>query len=540
MTPNRPHSEEPVPPGDLGKEPVPSVDRAEESAPAADLQVIRAKLGVPRLPVDVVSRPRLLEKLDAPGARVVLVSAPAGSGKTVLIQDWLGGTGTPVAWLSLDTLDNEPARFLAHFGAALALVELPGMQKAAETIRALARTGEKATAPLTATLSDAEENPVVVLDDVHLVEDPFLVDLLSALVTDRPSGPRLVLLSRVDPPLPLARLRLSGTLTEIRQRDLRFTEEEAAELFSRALPDELAPELVERLEARTEGWAAGLRMAALALQQAQDPREAAETFAGSHELLADYLLEEALRGQDPEVQRFLMETSVLPRFDGDACAFVLQNPEARQHLQTVEEANLFLVSLDTRRRWYRYHHLFAELLRFRLLDTDPERVEELRERASQWFESQGEVQEALAQAAEMEGTGRLVALLDAHGYPILARSEFASFARWLTRVPDPLSQPWPMFLAALTWFRTQTERNPELTELLEALELAIENPVDGYPAERIQEARHHLSVLRAFGYRVLDRFADALEAGKAALASLPDHAVAFRGILPRAIPLQGD
>ena len=500
-----------------------------ESGP--DLQVIRAKVGVPTPRLDMVSRPRLLARLEDSRARVVLVSAPAGSGKTVLLQDWLRQSGAPAAWLSLDALDNEPARFLLHLGAALRKAELPGLREAAETAEELARTGADPTALLLPALARAEDEAVVVLDDGHLLEASPPLTFLERLITDVRSGPRLVLLSRVDPPLPLGRLRLSGDLLEIRQRDLRFSDEEAAELFRRSLSVPLSSELVARLEERTEGWAAGLRMAAIALEQADDPAATAEAFAGSHELLVDYLLDEAVRGQPPEIQRFLLETSVLPRFNGEACVAVTEDREARRHLRAVDEANLFLVSLDPEQRWFRYHHLFADLLRFRLRETWPEGEEGLRERASRWFEDQGDVQEALSQAAQMEDPHRLLELLDAHGYPILARSEFASFARWLQAVPHPLAQPWPMFLAALAWFRIQTERSPNLDRLLGALEGAVEDPPEAYPPERLDEARRHLGALRAFGYRMTDRFRESLEVGDEVLAGLPEDAVAFRGIL---------
>jgi len=495
------------------------------------LSVVQAKIGVPTPRLDIISRPRLLDRLEDASARVILISAPAGSGKTVLVQDWLQRSGPPAAWLSLDPLDNDPARFFTHLGAALLLAKKPGLVKAGEVARKLARTGADASGALLPVLFRAESEGVLILDDCHLLESPSLLGFLGDLVAGGGSGPRLFLLSRTDPPLSLGRLRLSGTLLEVRQRDLRFTGEEAAELLRRSVSTELSQELVEGLEARTEGWAAGLRMAAIAIQQSEDPRKAAEVFAGSHELLADYLLEEAVKGQPAEIQRFLLETSVLPRFNEEACVAVTGDPEAGSHLRAVDEANLFLVSLDPGQRWYRYHQLFAELLRFRLQDVFPGRMEGLHEGASRWFEAQGDIQEALAQASEMEDPRRLLELLDLHGYPILARSEFASFARWLDAVPEPLSQPYPMFLAALAWFRAQTERSPELEELLGALERALETPPEDYPPRRIQEARHHLGVLRAFGYRILDRFPDALEAGERVLAELPEGASAFRGIL---------
>jgi LuxR family maltose regulon positive regulatory protein len=494
-------------------------------------RIIRAKVGVPRSRLDVVSRPRLLTALDEENARVVLVCAPAGSGKTILAQDWLLRRDAPAAWLSLDALDNEPSRFFAHLGAALQDVDLPGLGRAGEAAHRLARSGGEATHSLLHALAEAEDEAVVVLDDCHLLEAPSLLRFLEDLVTTLRTGPRLFLLSRVDPPIPLSRVRLSGELLEIRERPLRFRSQEVAELFERSLDLSLPDDLVTRLEERTEGWAAGLRMAAVALRQADDPRQAAETFAGSHELLVDYLLEEVVKGQEPGVRRFLLETSVLPRFDEDACIAVTEDPSAGDHLNTVDEANLFLVALDGRRRWYRYHHLFADLLRFRLHDALPERVDGLHERASRWFEEEGDVQEALAQAAEMKSSRRLVELLDVHGYPILARSEFASFGRWAEKVPDPLSQRYPMFLTAMAWFRIQTERAPDLDELLRALAAAVDDPPADYPPDRVEEARRHLGALQAFGYRIQNRFDEALEAGRKVLEDLPPDAALMRGVM---------
>ncbi len=405
------------------------------------------------------------------------------------------------------------------------------MDEAARVLESLSRTGGDPVSVLLPTLLKAEDDVVIVLDDCHVLETPPLLRLLESLVGRGDSGPRIVLSTRVDPPISLAKPRLSGTLLELRQKDLRFRIQEGVDLLRGSLDFPLPEELLGRLEERTEGWAAGLRMAAIALQRAEDPRAAAEDFAGSNELLVDYLLEEVVGGQEKELQEFLMETSLLPRFNPDACIAVTGDPKARDRLRAVDEANLFLVSLDHRQQWFRYHHLFAELLTFRLTETRPEKVEGLRERASRWFEARGDVQEALAQAWEMRDPRRLVELLDEHGYPILARSEFASFSRWLGGVPDPLTQPFPMFLAALAWFRAQTERAPDLEELLGALEAAVERGPPGYPPERLEEARLHLAALRPFSLRISNWFQESIEAGEAALVELPPGAVTMRGVL---------
>ncbi|MGD2068616.1 MAG: LuxR C-terminal-related transcriptional regulator [Gemmatimonadota bacterium] len=497
-----------------------------------DRRVVLAKVGVPTARADAVPRPRLLDLLDDDAFRTVLVSAPAGFGKTVLILDWLRRSGRAAAWVSLDALDDDVERFSVHLGAALRRLPGASLDPAAELVERASGAGADALAArLPALLAGGDEDAVLVLDDVHHLEDAGLLALLDGLVHRPVGGPRVVLVTRVDPPIPLGRIRLAGELLEIRQRDLRFTVEEAGELLGRLLPGELGPELVARLEARTEGWAAGLQMAALAVRHAEDPATAVEAFSGSHELMVDYLVEEILARQDEALQRFLLDTSVLPRFTAEACVHVTGDPEAARHLQAVDEAHLFLVSLDARQTWYRYHHLFAELLTFRLRRLAPEREDGLRERASRWFEDQGDVQEALAQAAAVDSPARLVELLDRHGYPILARSQFAGFARWLAAVPDPLSRRLPMFLVAVAWYRMQTERAPDLETVFTALDAALEDPPPGYAPARLREARMHRDALRAFSLRMADRLEEALSLNREALDRLPAGAGAIRGVL---------
>jgi LuxR family maltose regulon positive regulatory protein len=493
--------------------------------------VIPAKVGPPAFRLDTVHRPRLLDRLDASEARVVLVSAPAGAGKSVLALEWLRQHAAPVAWLSLDPLDSDPARFLAHLLAALTSGSPPLLppDEAASIHRS--GPGTPWAGPLLARLAGMGGESVVVLDDVHTLDAGPVLDFVDALLTGLRSGPRIVLLTRADPPIALGHLRLSGDLLELRQEDLRFTLDEVTEFFRRSLPFDLDRALVHRLEARTEGWAAGLRLTALALARAEDPAAAAEEFLEARDLIVEYLMEEAVGRQPEEIRDFLMDTAILPRFNRAACVRVTGDPRAGDRLAEVEDANLFLVALDRTGGWYRYHHLFGELLELRLAQEDPERLEALRLRASRWFEEEGDLQEALAQAARMQDRGRLLELLDRHGYDILARSEFAAYARWLPHLADPLTCGAPMFLASLAWFRAQTERSPDLAGLLEALDQALENPPPGYPRDRLREASMHRAVLRSFVLRVTDRFDASLESGRAALAELPADATRMRGIL---------
>jgi len=498
---------------------------------ARDRGIVPVKIRPPTLRTDTVERPRLTAALEDSAARVVLVCAPAGFGKTVLAQEWLAGADRPLAWLSVDALDNEPDRFLRHLAASFRASGASGFQEAAEVLAEFSRgPGTDMGADLVQALALAPEGAVVVLDDVHLLSAPPVWELLERLVAKGPEALRLVLLTREEPPLRLARLRVSGELDDIRARDLRFRAYECARFFDALGPDGLSRARIAELVEKTEGWAAGLRLASAALQTAEDVDAAAAGFGGRNELLVDYLLEEALRGRSPELQRFLMETSILPRFTIDACREVTGTGGAARHLEEVDEANLFLVSLDAERRWYRYHHLFAELLTFRLERVAPERVPGLRERASLWFEGEGQLSEALAQAAQLEDPTLLVRLLDRHGYRVLARSEFAAFAHWLERVDDPAAWRWPLFLVAVTWYQVQVDRRADLQRWLALLDAAIADPPTGYPGDMLEEARLHRDVIRAFWLRVHGRVKEGLAAAREVLQRVPPHDPVLRGM----------
>ncbi len=512
-------------PGGEGSDPQPT------DGHASGRGIVPVKIRPPTLRTDTVKRPRLTAWLSDSTARVVLVCAPAGFGKTVLVQDWLEGLEHPAAWLSVDALDNEPDRFLRHLAAAFRECGASGFREAAAMLSEFSPApGGDLAADLARALADAPAGAVMVLDDVHLLTAAPVWELLGRLVADGPEALRLVLLTREDPPLRLSRLRVSGELDEIRARDLRFRAEECANFFATLGPDGLSGARIDQLVEKTEGWAAGLRLASAALQTAEDVDAAAAAFGGRHELLVDYLLEEALRGRSPELQRFLMETSILPRFTVEACREVTGDDRAGRHLDEVDDANLFLVSLDSERRWYRYHHLFAELLTYRLERVAPDRLPVLRERASLWFQSEGQLSEALAQAAHLEDAALLVRLLDRHGYSMLARSEFGAFAHWLERVHEPGDWPWPLFLVAVTWYHVQVDRRADLQQWLDRLDAAIAEPPAGYPEEMLMDARLHRDVIRAFWLRIHGRMTESLEVARDVLERVRPHDVVLRGM----------
>lgn len=493
--------------------------------------LIRTKLSPPGLPPGVIRRPRICDRLDGHAGRLVLVSAPAGFGKTVLILDWLARKQAPVAWLSVDRLDNDPVRFFAHLAASVDQLDVPGAKPAAALLRGTVPRDGALAPTLLEVLSELGPEPVVVLDDVHELESRDVLSFLDAWVRASIPGPRLVLLTRVDPPLATGRLRMEGGLLELRERDLRFTVAEAADLFEALIPGVADDAVVRRIGERTEGWVAGLRMAAIALRDSEDPVAAAESFAGTHRYVVDYLLEEAVERQTPEMRKFLLDTSVLHRFQAETCVAVTGDPHAAVRLAEADAANLFLVPLSGGDGWYRFHHLFAELLQFRLRLLEPERVDLLHGRASVWFEKQGDIETALDHAARMTDPDRLLDLLDSHAIDFLARSQVATLRGWLDQVPDLLTRPYPMALAAAAWTRVLTERAPDLDPILRAAATALERTPAEYDPLRRARAAAQLEVLRAFEARYGGRLDDALEISARVVPTIPNEDAFIRGLV---------
>ena len=409
--------------------------------------LLATKLYLPGPQPGFVRRPRLLDMLDEALAReLVLVCAPAGFGKTALLADWIRRSGRPVAWLSLDAGDSDPARFWRHAVAALDRAR-PGI---AERVGPL--MGPPAPASfeglVTALINELAAPPgqdelLLVLDDYHLIDAQQVHEPLVFLVEHLPPGVHLVLASRADPPLPLARLRASGQLAELRGGDLRFTAEEAAALLRETVGDVLPATAVVALEARTEGWAAGLQLAALSLQGQADPTGFVAAFSGSHRYILDYLTDEVLEGQTDQVREFLLETSVLDRLSGGLCDAVTGRTGGQVMLERVEQANLFLVPLDEVRSWWRYHHLFADLLRARLKQEQPGRVVALHHNAAAWCEEHGLADEAVQHALAAGDTTWAARLMERHFDETFWPGERATVQRWLAALPAELADSRP-------------------------------------------------------------------------------------------------
>jgi LuxR family transcriptional regulator, maltose regulon positive regulatory protein len=438
--------------------------------------ILATKLYIPPPRPKVVHRPRLIDHLNAglqrtPG--VTLISAPAGFGKTTLVSEWISGRMKDeggrmkeeenlqpsslilhpfkVAWLSLDENDNDLSRFLAYLIVALQTIA-PTVGEA--TLGALHASQPPPTdVLLTALLNDltALGDVVLVLDDYHVIESPPIDEALTFIVDHLPPLLRLVIATREDPPLPLARLRARSQLTELRAVDLRFTSAEAADFLNQVMSLNLSAEDVASLETRTEGWIAGLQLAALSMQGRSDNAGFIQAFTGSHRFVLDYLMEEVLQRQPERARSFLLQTSILDRLSGPLCNAVTERDDGRGLLETLERGNLFVVPLDDQRQWYRYHHLFADVLQARLIEEQTDRVSELHRRASIWYEQNNLLPEAIQHALIGKDFDRAAHLIERVWLAMDLSYQSAAWLRWAQQLPDELIRVHPVLCLGYAW-----------------------------------------------------------------------------------------
>lgn len=406
--------------------------------------LLATKLHVPRVRADQLARPRLVRRLrQAPDHRLLLVSAPPGFGKSTLLADWARSAGEPVVWVSLDVEDNDPARFWRYAIAAVGRVEAGLEARVGPLLHVPEPAIEAVVGTLLNELAARPRRFALVLDDYHVIDSPAIHESLTLLVERLPAGPHLVIATRRDPPLPLASLRARGRLTELRAADLRFTGEEAVALLRDAWAVDLPAPSVAALVERTEGWVTGLQLAALSLRGSADPVALVSGFAGSHRYVLDYLTEEVLERQPDPVRAFLLETSILEPLTGPLCDAVTGRSDGQPVLEDLERANLFVVPLDDERRWYRYHRLFAELLRLRLDERNRERALELHRRASAWCDGHGLVDEAVRHTLAAGEAGSAARIVERHVDEVLGRGEGVTFRRWLAAIPPEVIRSRP-------------------------------------------------------------------------------------------------
>ncbi|MBN1639957.1 MAG: AAA family ATPase, partial [Anaerolineae bacterium] len=528
--------------------------------------ILMTKLYIPPVRPGLIRRPRLLERLDeALHYRLTLISAPAGFGKTTLLSDWVHQVRAPVAWISLDEGDNNAARFLAYLVAALQGVSEGVGRDVQEALQAFLTSPtlhapepgggmgvwwEQALVRLLNQLVTVADPFVLVLDDYHLISAQAVHDVMRFLLAHLPSQMHLVISSRVDPPLSLSRWRGRGQLNELRTADLRFTAQEVAAFFGGMAGLALTLDEIRAIEARTEGWIVGLQMAALSMRD-QDTHGIAgfiDEFAGSHRYVLDYLTDEVLQRQPKDVQAFLLCASVLDRFTAPLCDALLGEPiagqeeeargesglaDSQQMLEYLDRSNLFVVALDDRREWYRYHHLFRELLQQRLRRAQPELLPSLQQRASVWHEANGAIGDAVRYAVAAGDVERVAYLVEHNIAAVLDRGQLTTLAHWLDDLPevDVYARPW--LCVAYAWVLTYAGQLDEAEALLQRAEASAAHAQGTSLDESLggQEAiEGHAAAIRAYAAWVAGEHGIAVRRAQAALARLRDQDHTARGL----------
>jgi LuxR family maltose regulon positive regulatory protein len=460
-------------------------------------ELLQTKLYLPRPRPSLVPRPHLIATLnDGMHRKLTLISAPAGFGKTTLVAAWIAGGERPTAWLSLDDGDGDPRRFLQYLLAALRTVDPALGQATATALQApQAPAAEAVLTPLLNEIAARPEPFTLVLDDYHEVDSRPVDELLTFLLDNQSPGLHLVITTREDPNLPLARLRARGQLTELRAADLRFTEDETAVFLNQMMGLALPEADIAALEARTEGWVAGLQLASLSLRGHPSGADFIRSFTGSDRFVLDYLMEEVLGQQPAAVQQFLLQTAVLNQLTGPLCDALTGGTDGQEMLESLERANLFLVPLDNERRWYRYHHLFADLLRQQLRQSMGEGdVAALHSRASVWYETNGLEIEAFQHAVAADDIDRAARLVAGGGMPLLFRGAVMPVFNWLasldTAVFDAKPSLWVLYASALL-FVGKTEGIEDKLRAAEAILAGREED------EAVRDLIGHIASIRA-------------------------------------------
>ena len=415
--------------------------------------LVASKYRVPRPRPNDIARPRLVERLSAASrAPLTVVSAPAGFGKTTLVTEWLGTLpdgATSIGWVSLDHRDNDPALFWTYVVTAIGAAADGVGESASALLNSATPSTEAALNELINDIGSMPGDLVLVLDDYHLIEAAAVDEGMTFLLEHHPPQLHLVLATRADPRLPLARLRARGELFEIRAADLRFTHDESVAYLTDAMELRLDDSDVAALDRRTEGWIAALQLAALSMQGRDDASTFIAGFAGDDRYIVDYLVEEVLARQRPEIRDFLLNTSILERLTGPLCDAVTERSGGKSTLVALDRANLFLVALDDKREWYRYHHLFADVLQAHLADERGETIHALHKRASSWFAANGDTSQAVGHALSAGDFGRAAELIEL-AIPAMRRDRReAELVRWARVLPDDVVQIRPVLALGL-------------------------------------------------------------------------------------------
>jgi LuxR family maltose regulon positive regulatory protein len=503
--------------------------------------LLATKLHRPSLPAKWVRRPHLCQRLNEGlefNRQVTLVSAPAGFGKTTCISEWVSELdGWPVTWLSLDQSDDDPGRFFAYFVAALQKVdaslgrEIEGVLRSGQL-----PPGEIISATLINDVLELEGPFLLVLDDFHVIQDRFILEVLEKLIANLPQPLHLVLLTREDPPLPLARLRANNRLTDIRARDLRFTGRDTDRFLNEVMGLSLSRTDVVALEDKTEGWIAGLQLAGLSVRDRPDPSSFIATLSGSHQFILSYLTEQVLSRQPEEIQRFLLQTSILDRLNGDLCDAVTGRSDGRALLGRLFNANLFLIPLDDEGQWYRYHHLFAGLLRDLQNALQKDKTAELHRRASRWYAQAGGehgafVSEAIQHALAAEDYAMAVDLLENHAMGMIMQGYAKTVNGWVQAIPAEWRSLSPRTDLAFAWMHLFRGAYAQVPPYLERLQATLAGFQEGHQfGKEDSSLRAEWLVLQALMLFKQGKATDSMAMAARALEIAPEQDGRVRGL----------
>lgn len=502
--------------------------------------LLATKLYLPQPRPNLVPRQRLIERLNAGLSRkLILVSAPAGFGKTIILSEWVQSIKCPVAWLSLDQNDNNLFRFLTYLTAALQTID----RKIGQAALAMLQSNQPPSTEvvLTTLINEITENSnphILILDDYHLIEAQSIHEAITFLLDHSPPQTHLVIAGRSDPPLHLSRLRGRDQLIELRTTDLRFTTDETTAFLNQVMGLALSTEDITALDSRTEGWIVGLQMASLSIRspfsvQGRDAKRTANvvsTITGSHRYILDYFTGEVLLQQPEDIQTFLLQTAILDRLTGPLCDFVTGRKNGQEMLEKLDKANLFIAPLDNERRWYRYHHLFADLLRKQLGRAQPDLVAGLHRLASEWYENNGLISEAVNHLLAIGDTEEAASIVEGNALAMMDHGELINLASWLDDLPDLVVRSRPLLCVAQAWpmaYAGQAEAVESLLKdaekTLASFDDCIQSKADG------KRIRGHIAAIRSHVVGIRGELSHAAELAREALEHLPDEDLMSRG-----------
>ena len=504
--------------------------------------ILKTKTNIPLPRSSLVERPRLIEKLNlAYRTKLTLISAPAGYGKSSLVSEWAQKNPLSITWLTLDHLDNDLTRFVNYFIAAfkrfqptfgdtiLSLLDRPQTPSSQNLLSGLVNE-----------MNGLKEEHVLVLDDFHVITNRAINQVIKYLVENLPPKTHLMVLTRSDPPLPLSRLRASGQLVEIRLDDLKFSTTETQTFFKDIMKIDMSGTDIAAFEERTEGWIAGLQLVALAMQ-GLDPQQITKfstAFSGSHFYIVDYLVEEVLNRQPQAIRDFLLRTSILDQMTATLCDQMTGRDDSQVILERLEQENLFLIPLDNKRQWYRYHHLFADVLRSRLKSSSPDLLQDLHWHALRWYQENGLISEAISHAIQAADTEIVAELIEQNSMALLMRGEFTTLLRWIGNMETSVDQhPWICIYAA--WAYTLSGK----LDMVEPWLIKVEQQID---LNHLSDDNllGHIAAIRAYGSGSRGEAQQAISFAHKALDYLPQSNQIIRGVatmtLGTAYRIKGD